>query len=501
MSELLRETGRRLAIPAIVLLAVWAVLYTPSLRTSPAWYGDETLTLMIGRSLFQGEGLDRALRATFWHPSYSYQPGYAWLAGAAASLTGGDIAGARALNALLALFIALTLLVLGRRPLGGVAAFFGAAIFLTYSQSVVHFRWIYPHNAVALGFAITLFLLMRRSHWKTNLGAGLGLAIAAASHPLFVHGALAAWLGRIKRPPAWFIMAIPPFIVLVAGIAWTLMRQAPHLWVFDDMKLLAGFYQGYSREHGGGWNALRNVWVFFTQDFFHIGAFVSAILCCTRRRYQIALFLAVVSGLLLQNRQNLPLFYYQAVVFLPVMALAWAGAFRQILCLVRKQCGRYRMPRLVTVSAFCIPAVFAALILPASVGGRIIPRNQPWVTQDVREVEAAAAWINQRTSPEDLVIAHQNIGWLLHCRTVDLMQATAWSGRPTFTFESPLDPDRFAFPADVDRAKFLVLADIDQRWTLGQPNVEWVLNKLESEKWRVVWQAGNYVVVENPNAR
>jgi hypothetical protein len=62
---------------------------------------------MIGKSLAVGEAADRSLKATFWHPSYPYQPGYAWLSGVMAWIFAGDIVGARFLNTLIALCIAL----------------------------------------------------------------------------------------------------------------------------------------------------------------------------------------------------------------------------------------------------------------------------------------------------------------------------------------------------------------------------------------------------------
>ena len=101
---------------------------------------------------------------TFWHPYFPYQPGYAWLAGCFAFLTGGDILGARFLNALIALFIAMLISFWGRQHFGVIAAWFGALVFLSYDQSVIHFRWVYPHNAVALGFALCLLALLRSSH-------------------------------------------------------------------------------------------------------------------------------------------------------------------------------------------------------------------------------------------------------------------------------------------------------------------------------------------------
>ena len=78
------------------------------------------------------------------------------------------------------------------------------------------------------------------------------------------------------------------------------------------------------------------------------------------------------------------------------------------------------------------------------------------------------------------------------------MQATAWSGRPTFTFEELPKKERFLFPADISSAKYVVIGDIDQRWTFGQPNVRWVLEKLENEKWPVKWRGENYLIIKNP---
>lgn len=493
-----RERREFLLYPAL-LIGSWAILYLPYLRTSPSWYGDETLTLMIGRSLFAGEGGDRSMYATFWHPSYAYQPGYAWLVGLASSLTGEDILGARVLNALLALAISLIIFFGGRRVFGRKASFFGAQMFICYEQSVIHFRWIYPHNAVALGFAIVVLCLLRKSSPRADWTAGAGLAIAAAAHPLFAHGAFAAWLCRFKRPAAWVRMAVLPALVLAGGLGWTLARQSPHFWVFDDIRSLGAFYAKFSSENGAGFQSLQNIRVFYSHDFFHIGAAIAALLCCRRRFYVISIFLAVVSGLLLQNRQNLPVFYYQAVVFLPVMAMAWSGAARTLEIWIRLWFRGTQRGRIFWIMAYAIPAALFFLVLSPAVSGTLKPRNQLWVTQSVDEVERAADWLSERVTPQDLVICHQNIGWLLPCRTADLMQATAWSGRPTFTFDPTPARERFLYPADPGAAKYLVFADIDQRWTLGQPNVSWIIELVANKKWPVVWHGPNYVIVANPN--
>ena len=480
----------------IGVIALWAILYLPHLRTSPAWYGDETLTLMIGKSLFRGEGADRAFYATFWHPSYAYQPGYAWVVGLASSLSGGDIYGARFFNSLLALAISLLIFVAGRRPFGTRPALIGCLIFLSYAQSVIHFRWIYSHNAVALGFVITVLCLLRKSSLRSNALAGCGLAIAALSHPLFIHGSIAAWLCRIKRPISWFWLAFPPALALLTTLVWTLLRQAPHRWVFDDMISLSQFYGQFSQENGSGIQSIKNMVGFYSQDAFHVGALICALICCRKKYYPIPVFLAVVSGLLLQNRQNLTLFYYQAVVFLPLLALAYAGALNVIEVRLRHLLGKRSewAGRLF----FAIPLFLLFGSLLPSVSGTWKPRNEPWVTQNCQEVEAVAKWINAHVDKRDMVVCHQNLGWLLDCKTTDFIQATAWSGRTTFTFEKLPDKERFLYPADIREAKYLVIADIDQRWTLAQKNVSWILDLVRSEKWKMVWQGPNYTIHENP---
>jgi len=65
----------------LLILVFWAILYLPHLRTSPKWYGDEILTLDIGKSLIHGQFTNRSAYCTFFAPSYNYQMGFAFLTG------------------------------------------------------------------------------------------------------------------------------------------------------------------------------------------------------------------------------------------------------------------------------------------------------------------------------------------------------------------------------------------------------------------------------------
>ena len=103
----LKQAKRRSFVAGLCLITLfWSVLYLPNLRTLPSWYGDEVLTLDIGKALLKGEMANRALHCTFASFNYNYQPAFAYLVGLASSLTAGDILGGRLVSVLIALFTA-----------------------------------------------------------------------------------------------------------------------------------------------------------------------------------------------------------------------------------------------------------------------------------------------------------------------------------------------------------------------------------------------------------
>ncbi len=187
------------------------------------------------------------------------------------------------------------------------------------------------------------------------------------------------------------------------------------------------------------------------------------------------------------------------MTFLPTLSLAWSGGFRVLLYWLRKfGHGSTALARSAALAGLILPIALIVRIVPESVSGRLISRNDFWVTQIPGEVEQASRWLNKRLVESDLVICNPNIGWLLRCRVADLIQATAWRKTPTFTFERPVLRERFLFPADVDQARYVVVGDIDQRWTFAQPGVASIANQLVEERWPIVWQGRFYLIVENP---
>lgn len=483
-------------LPVGSIFALWAILYLPHLRSTPGWYIDETLTYLASRSLFHGEPALQAYRMTYWN-SMPYWPGYLWPTGLFGWLAGDDLVGARFFNTLLALAIASAIYLLGRSRFGCLPAWFGALLFLSYDQSVIQFRWVYPHNAVALGLTIMTLYLLRPSRPSNDWRAGLGLAIGSLAHPLFSYGALAAVLCRLKRPLAWPRLAAWPTVVILLTMAAPILYYWPRPWFFEDFAELVSFYRTSS-------SLITldllpyNFALFFRQDLFQAGGVIALLLCLRRRFYGLVILTGVVSLLLLKNRANLVQFYYQAIILTPLLAMAWAAGLSTLAHMLRRFRTRAKVARLAMLTAFALPAFFAISVAGPVWRGALVSRNQTFVTQSLGEVEAAADWLNTRTTPDDLVIANANLAWLLHAKTADLLQATLWKGAPTVYFSQGLPRERFRYPVELSGAKYIAFGDIDMRWTLNQLNVSLVMEALSHDNWKKVWSAEYYAIYANP---
>lgn len=473
-----------------ILFLTWAVLYLPHLRTSPRWYGDETVTIACGQDLVHGIFANRGSWNTYVNPQFCYQPGYVALIGAASEWSGRNIFWPRFLNTLCALLIAgTTLLVIGRRYTL-TFGFLAALTFLAYLQTVIHFRWVYSHNAVAAGFFLTFSLFAIRESRRRNWLAGWGLAIAAASHPLALQGGIAAGLIRITKPRSWIPIFLPPLIVGVLCILPSFIRWPS--WFVEDIHNLATFYKSYSDQNGSGWQSVINFYTFFTHDAFHILATLSLIFALFTRLRPLAIAAFILAYFLTANRQNLPVFYYQAIIILPLLTCCLAYAVWRL--------RKFANPRLKWLrwAPFLLPAVLLYQSVPPAVQGTLVSRNDTWVTQSIPDLTETVKWVNEHTTPQDLVIAHWNTGWLLKARTADLFQATSYLGWSTHTFEHMPPKERFRYNLSPSRVKYLIVGDIDMRWTFGGTNIREWLTAANVEQWPIVFRTPTYLVLQNP---
>lgn len=485
-------------IGAGLICFFWALLYLPHLRTAPNWYGDEILTLDIGKSLAKGALANRAVYCTFFSPTYNYQPEFAFITGLFSWGTGGDILGGRFFATLVGLLTALTGFYFVSRKRGFLWGMLFAITLLGYSQAVIHYRWIYPHDAVGLGILGACLLLMRPARTGTDWKAGAFLAIGAGSHLLAIHATILALLCRLKRPRSWIPVGLPPFLVICGSLLFVWLHF--HGWLWEDLKALGEIYSRYSDENGRGIRKLFNFLNFFLQDPFHMAALMGCLLCLRKRTYIVGFMAFGLTFLLTQNRQNLPLFYYQAMIVFPLLALAIALGLQFLSSIaVRKFSLPKTARRAIPLALIGMSLLLGARNLPAVLSGNLQTRVTPWVISSPTDYDEAAKWINAHTNPNDLVIAHWNLGWLLKCHTADVLTACAWAGRPAGDyFPTPPSRDRFRWDAGVGSAKYFVLTDLDQRWALAQGEALANLRASGVESWPLVYSCGTTRILENP---
>jgi hypothetical protein len=495
----MRESRHRMhAFGISVIFFFWAALYLPLLRTSPPWYGDEFFTLNVGLPMTHGELTNRALYSTFFSYAFNYQPFFAFLAGLFSRITAGDILGGRFLCALIGLGTAMTGFWFLHRRFGFFCGLFFAVFFLSYPQSIIHYRWIYPHGMVGLAIVGAVGLLMRPARLPQDWKAGLVLILGVGSHLLGVYATAAAVFCRLLRPKSWLPVILPSALFLL--LVFFSLNSLLNGWPAEDLSILLRNYEADSENSGRGMNLIHNFLNFFLQDYFHISALVGFFLCLRRRSYMFCVVAFTMSFLLLRNRQNLTFFYYQAIVILPLLACIVAVGLCGLVRMARRRFAiekRFVRAAQSGLCLFCL--LFGLSQLPAILGERLPVRISDWVVDSIPDYEAAAKWLNQETNPSDLVMVHWNLGWMLQCRNADVLMATAWSGQPAGNFfEPPPGRERFRYPVDIQGAKFFVITRLDEMWTFQQKSVPLLLETSGVSTWPIVFQAGTVRVLKNP---
>ena len=283
---------------------------------------------------------------------------------------------------------------------------------------------------------------------------------------------------------------LPPLLVGILCLSPVLVWNFQ--WWWGDLHDLKDFYELYSRENGSGWQWPLNLYRFLTQDALHLFAALALLRCFVSPLRPIAIGALLTLALLTKNRQNLTLFYYQAVVVLPLLISCLGYG------LVSLQKKLHSRQRWVRWAPFLLPLFLFIKVSPKVWENRLVSRNDPWVVQSIQDHQNTADWLNQHTVKDDLVICHWNIGWLLRCRNADPLMCVAWEGMATSTYEKGLPRERFRYDADIRQARFFVLTDIDRIWSLGQPNVQTIFNDHNLSGWRPVFQSGTCLILAPP---
>ncbi len=224
---------------AVALVAVWAALFLPNLRTNPNWYGDEGEWMEKSWTFIHGTPRVGPIIDDFVFP-YPYPPLYMLVNGALLRVFGNDIVVGRALGAATALAAGAILFWIGTRLRDKRFGLLCAAAFLAYSEANVNFRWVRSHPmAGTLALASVGFLIryVQEKRLRDAMWAGLFCSLATATnyftYPLIgaVIVTVAVVNGREwKSPRVWRDVAVAAAAAGAYGGLFVLWYSAARGW-------------------------------------------------------------------------------------------------------------------------------------------------------------------------------------------------------------------------------------------------------------------------------
>ena len=116
---------------------------------------------------------------------------------------------------------------------------------------------------------------------------------------------------------------------------------------------------------------------------------------------------------------------------------------------------------------------------------------------NVLDARKAIAYVNNRVSKDELVLASPALAWAIEANTADFQMAVAYTGGETKHFPTNIPSNRFVFDTDFELATYVILDPIWWNWgVLNMPEVEDMVQVVTS--WPKVYSAGQVEVYENP---
>jgi hypothetical protein len=109
----------------------------------------------------------------------------------------------------------------------------------------------------------------------------------------------------------------------------------------------------------------------------------------------------------------------------------------------------------------------------------------------------AAAFVNARAAPIDVVIVSPNVAWLYGGTVADFFQSVASQGDAIAFYPAGMPRSRFVFDPSPGGARYAVLDTYWDLWAREDAAVARLV--AECEAWPLLWRAGDYRVHRRPD--
>lgn len=501
----------------ICLLLVWAALFLPNVRINPNWYSDEGEVLTMSWAVAYGQPQVGPLKNDFLFP-HPYPPVYLGLNGLLLRVFWYDIVVSRTLQAVTALVGALILGWVGARLRNHTFGFLCALAFLVYPETVMNFRWVRPHPLAGIFALTTIGFLIRyvqEKQLRDVVWAGLFASLTTATHyygyPLL--GAVVVTSLFVNRrhwaAAAASAATFPLVLVLwyVSSQPGGLAKMLEHLRLAGGLTTPEPFLSSLSRIY-------RNIVTFCLTtpvlgkdrafvgvDWWLVVASLGIVFFpVVRFRKWFVFWLAAMMYPIFKQQDNLPIFFYPACVFLPVLALGAGGLLTQLGDWFEHWLGK-GIPVARHLPAALLLGVCGLISLAGSLE-HFRTKVDPWTIRSPQQAESVAAFVNANTSPGDLVLVSKNVNWLVrNARTGSLTQALAYEGQTNEMYVLPVPRELFWTECDWRQAKYVVLSSgitsaqeaigFDFIYMRGLRGVTDLVSQMLRDGWQVAYTTGN----------
>ena len=506
------------ALALFLVLAAAAYLRFDQLAENPGWYSDEGTIADIAQNMAEGKLQYLALgRSTLLAARLPMMP---WLLSLVLSGSQNTLFTLRSLTASLGVLSTLLLYLLVRTSLGSASR--ATALLAGLFYAIHPFAVFYNRIGFSYNLLTPLVLVVAGGFWfYLDRGRKAGLAVAALAIGL----GTVADLMMISLTATFMVVALArrwrdllwglPLLALPFGAyaVTMLLRDAP-AFLFD-----AQFTLG--RLTAIPWWAqlpllTLNLGTLALTDPWWIPAVIGLLLLRPPRWRLLMLTLLFLPLLVLGRSSGLaglrrysisPLFPLVALGManLIVLGLPWMlrfaqstlqDAFARIRWLAGSRRSDWLRRRLVALGSagtvFLLgltPLLISTVDLVNQVQRGFRPEND-WAYVPARDAAAAAALVNQRAAPTDLVLASPAVAWTVNAQAADFQQSLAFDGQPSVDYPPEIPRERFVFEAGFDRASYVIVDRIWLEW--GAVHIEGVADMLEQlGLWHRIGQQGD----------
>ncbi len=517
-------TSKNERLIAIVLVALWALLYLPNLRSSPNWYGDEGEWMEKCWQLANGHARIGPVSNDFVYP-YPYPPLYMYANGLLLRLFGNDVVVGRAFGAVTALAAAGILFWIGRRLKDEWFGLLCAAALLVYENADVNFRWVRSHpltGTLALASAGFLIRYLQEKRLRDLAMAG-GLTALATGCNYYAVGMIpgvigvAVWVNwrRWREWTAWRDVGIAGLTAGAFGLGlliWFFATQGGPAHLREQVRLMSGM-----ADPTPAVEILKRFGKFLFdtptaigpngptgKDFWLMAAAIGLVVFpIARLRGWLVFWVLLLMWPIFKKQDNVSWFFYPAMIFLPFLALGVGGALYQAGRLAARV---FKKDALATSLG---PGVVALVLwfLPtlSQAWGHFDTMIDGFTQRSIPEAEAAMSFVNANTTGDDFVLVPKQIYWLVKdARRSMLSHCGPYEGKANGAWPAPIPRSAYWFDCRWQNAKYAVIASgvdeqgramgIDLVYTRGAAGGQEPVTGMLKAGWKVVFPADARVV-------